>query len=202
MSKRLFVFDLGNVLMPINEQRFVDGMLHLGAKRSAMEELKEQGLLHEFETGRIEEGQFLNELKAVCPPDVSHKQIKDAWNSILLAPNKMAVALAQHLSLEHRTVVLSNTNPIHVKMFEPVFERIIPPNGLSGLFSALYYSHEIGSAKPESAIYQYLMQREKADQYIFFDDKEENLLAAREFGWTTKRIDRNTNWEDLKLFLR
>ena len=48
------------------------------------------------------------------------------------------------------------------------------------------YSHEVGLAKPDPAIYRLTEQRlgVQAHQIVFLDDRDEHVEAARTCGWS------------------
>jgi putative hydrolase of the HAD superfamily len=58
------------------------------------------------------------------------------------------------------------------------------------LFDDAFFSAEIHLVKPSPDIYQYVLQKigMKSSEVIFFDDREENLLAARDIGINTQLV--------------
>ena len=54
-----------------------------------------------------------------------------------------------------------------------------------------FASHLIGARKPDARIYAHLERemRRAGHEIIFFDDREENVEAARDRGWTAELID-------------
>ena len=88
------------------------------------------------------------------------------------------------------TALLSNTNALQ-------WELLSPTGPKAGGYPAIgrlrhrFASHQLGLAKPDPAIYAAV---EKAtghagDHVLFFDDKLENIEAARGCGWTAVQID-------------
>jgi putative hydrolase of the HAD superfamily len=49
----------------------------------------------------------------------------------------------------------------------------------------IVYSHEVGLAKPDPAIYRLTEQRlgARPDEIVFVDDHQRHVLAAEECGW-------------------
>ena len=88
------------------------------------------------------------------------------------------------------TALLSNTNALQ-------WELLSPTGPKAGGYPAIgrlrhrFASHQLRLAKPDPAIYAAV---EKAtghagDHVLFFDDKLENIEAARGCGWTAVQID-------------
>ncbi|OIO65254.1 hypothetical protein AUJ68_03745 [Candidatus Woesearchaeota archaeon CG1_02_57_44] len=79
-----------------------------------------------------------------------------------------------------RIGVLSNTERPAVDYFLPQFTRDI---GLR--FDSLVLSCDVGCVKPEDAIYAIaeLMMGVSGEELLFLDDREENVVAARNRGW-------------------
>jgi putative hydrolase of the HAD superfamily len=56
-------------------------------------------------------------------------------------------------------------------------------------FSHTTFSHRLGMAKPDAAIYEHAIEGldVKAEEILFIDDREENIVAAREAGMVALR---------------
>ena len=62
--------------------------------------------------------------------------------------------------------------------------------GFGGLFDGLFFSCDLGVAKPHQDFYR-LVARElghACDELLFFDDLEANVEAARTAGWVAERF--------------
>jgi FMN phosphatase YigB (HAD superfamily) len=93
------------------------------------------------------------------------------------------------------TGCLSNTNAAH-------WARLIHHDGSEPLAGTPEYpcipqlqhhvaSHLVRSAKPDAPIYEHFerLVGARGDQILFFDDREENIVAARARGWRAEHID-------------
>lgn len=96
------------------------------------------------------------------------------------------------------TATLSNTNPVHWEQalgFSEALRRIQHPHA----------SHLLGAVKPDREIFE-VFERTTGfgrEGLIFFDDLEENVLAARDAGWRAEHIDHAGNpAEQLREILR
>jgi len=72
--------------------------------------------------------------------------------------------------------------------------------GLEKLFKNIFATHQIGFAKPDNKIYQYVCQKLGVDssEIFFTDDLEENVVAANNIGMHAKLF---TNQSDLEAHL-
>ncbi len=103
------------------------------------------------------------------------------WTSI----NDETLRAVRRLRAEgYRTAVLSNMPweiGLHIRHNCP---------WLGELFEAAVFSCEIGIVKPEHGIYRHALERLglAAEQCLFADDTEANVVAAREVGMATVRF--------------
>jgi len=108
---------------------------------------------------------------------------------------------------------ISGTREIIVKLREQGFiigllsdharewiEYLSKKFGYHKLFHSTLYSFEAGSCKPDKKIYGLMLAKLKIkpDECVFVDDKEKNLVPAKELGMKTIRFE---NAEQLKMEL-
>jgi len=81
-------------------------------------------------------------------------------------------------------MLLSNTNALHVPYFVSLLKTQHGFEEMESLFEKVYYSHELGMRKPDRAIYEFVLRDAGIvpEETLFIDDREENILAARELG--------------------
>ena len=82
------------------------------------------------------------------------------------------------------TATLSNTNPVH-------WEQAFATSEALRRIQHPHASHLLGAVKPDREIFE-VFERTTGFQregLIFFDDVEENVLAARDAGWRAEHID-------------
>ncbi len=95
------------------------------------------------------------------------------------------------LATEVATAALSNTNPMHWARMTAQPDGSTPEFPTTARLHHLVASHEVGAAKPEPAIYEALeaMTGLVGGALLFFDDRAENIDAARARGWHAELID-------------
>jgi putative hydrolase of the HAD superfamily len=104
-----------------------------------------------------------------------------------------------------RLYVLSNTNSIHLEAFRKIAFEEHGIKDFDGLFDKVYYSHLVQKRKPNTSIFEYVLQNAglKADETLFIDDNEPNLIGARKTGLNTFLHDQdNCIYQQLTQFLK
>ncbi|MBC5836333.1 HAD family hydrolase [Flavobacterium muglaense] len=173
------IFDFGDIFINLDKQATVDGLKNLGLQEWNKEL---QQLNFSFEKGEISEEQFLNGIQKQIPT-ASIKEIKKAWNAVLLDFPLYRLEFLQLLSKKYRLFLLSNTDAIHISRFEHK-SGISFYSDFYQCFEKVYFSFEMGMRKPDTAIYQQLLNNHElqAKTTLFVDDKKENTDAALSIG--------------------
>ena len=176
------VFDLGNVIIPVDFDRTVRAFTQLGGKKaSELYHYKGQTkLFEELERGEITRKEFFNRVR----PELEHAsdtEIVDAWNAMLYDLDHSTFEYLDRLRPRFKTFVLSNINTFHAEWVENAMHHSSPHVNISHYFDFVFYSHEIGYRKPEYGAWQCIIDKEHINpqQTLFIDDKEENIEAAR-----------------------
>ena len=163
--KPILIFDICETLLDVDTSKW--------HPLSSIGGFKE--LLYEYEKGHIQTEEFLEELENRSNFD----DILNKFNSIFSGNWKegMQNLLSNLIKDGYEIHLLSNLCPIHWDIAAPILE---------GYFNKAYLSFEIGARKPNPNIYNYVNSDLGIDNNVdvlFFDDRPENIKAAREFGW-------------------
>lgn len=185
------IFDFGGVILDIEPERTIDAFTSLVGK-DALDKVIESGLLQKIETGRIQPGPFIIELKKMVGKEFSDTEFFNAWNAILLNYHPKRIEVIKKLAKSHQLFLLSNTNQIHFNHFS---QKLYNEYHLTfnDLFKKAYVSHEMGKIKPDQAIYNQVIEEQALipERTLFIEDTPENALAAEELGIKTLVIPRN-----------
>jgi putative hydrolase of the HAD superfamily len=143
------IFDLGRVLIPFDFMRAYLRMQALsGLTPDEMRaRLSRDQLVHRFETGLIENQEFVAEVASRLEVSLDYQGFCDIWSSIFLPETLVPESVVEGIRRNHRTVLLSNTNNIHFAMLDeryPILKH----------FDARILSYEVKAMKPAPAIYQ------------------------------------------------
>ncbi|MCD6659687.1 MAG: HAD family phosphatase [Lentimicrobium sp.] len=183
------IFDFGNVLLNINPALTAEAFKKLGIKdesdffggRSSIE------LMVKYERGQATSEEFIQAISASVSDKVTSEQIIDAWNALLLDFPSIRVELLQQLRSDYRLFLLSNTNQIHFEKYTQQFQAIYG-YPLESLFEKMWFSHQIGLSKPDTAVFEFVLKDKNLNpaETLFIDDTLMHVEAARKsgiYGW-------------------
>ncbi|WP_145560052.1 glucose-1-phosphatase [Yersinia mollaretii] len=183
----LYIFDLGNVIVDIDFKRVLGVWSKLSSiplatlsERFTMGEVFQQ-----HERGEVSDEDFARQLSDEMGVSLSFEQFAEGWQAVFVALRPEVIEIMQKLRAEgHRVVVLSNTNRLHCNYWPQHYPEV------AAAADHLYLSQDLGMRKPEARIYQHVLSAENtpAEQAVFFDDVEANIVAARIEGMTAIHV--------------
>lgn len=192
---RNIIFDLGDVILnidvPIASKSFAD--LSGREQSEILTIFKENELFRQFETGLMDEPTFRNYVREILNfPDLSDEAIDTAWNSLLLDLPPERVELLRKLATQYRLFLLSNTSSIHITQVNKILEASTGVAQLEDLFETVFLSYEMGLMKPDSRIYQEVLDKAglKAEETLFLDDNADNIRSAAQLGIETIHVQK------------
>ena len=179
------LFDFGAVLIPIQEERTGKAFKELGALKSLAQQ---NDLFQKFERGEITSDEFLSALQGFFfRKTIFKNDLAKAWNAVCHeAIPSDNIRLIKSLGKSYKCFLLSNTNALHLAKIKEISGRFTF-NKFSTSFDGLYFSHEMGTRKPEKSFYQKVLEEQnlQAEECLFIDDREENIDAAEALGLKT-----------------
>ncbi|MEL7122649.1 MAG: HAD family phosphatase [Bacteroidota bacterium] len=182
------IFDLGNVLLDINVQNAHDNFKALlgDEYESAYLKLWEGGHFTEFEVGKFNEAVFIDVIQKATSKTIKYQDIIDAWNGVLLEIKPARIEMLKRLGQTHDIYLLSNTNATHIEWVNQYLQRNFQFDikAFNQLFKYPFYSHLVHMRKPDAEIYEYVLSYAslKAEETLFIDDHEPNIIGARKLG--------------------
>ena len=110
--------------------------------------------------------------------------------------------LLNRIAKNQKIVLLSNTNEIHVQSFESDLKMEHGQNDLSDYFQTVYYSCRVGMRKPESRIFQHVIDLEgfNPSETLFIDDSPQHIEGAKKVGLHAYHLRANQGETILDLF--
>ncbi len=178
---KVVLFDLGNVLVDFNHKRAVERISGFCA-RSPLEIYNlffDSQVTAIFEEGKIAPQEFYFKVKEMLDLKLSYDSFIPIWNDIffLSARNRKVYALLNLLKADYQTALLSNINILHYEYLKknfPVFD----------VFHKLFFSYELGLAKPDKLIYQKVISSlaVSAEEIFYTDDRPELVESAASLG--------------------
>ncbi len=179
------IFDLGGVLLNINPLLSLLEFEKLSGldKEVLRQRLVKENVFEKFETGSFSPAQFRLELNRIMETNLNDTAIDTAWNTLLLDFPFERVQLLQQLQKNYKVYLLSNTNIIHFRNYTKEFFGKYDIQMIH-LFDKLFLSYEIGLHKPDTRIYQHVLDKLgiEPSETVFIDDSLPNIEAAVNLG--------------------
>jgi FMN phosphatase YigB (HAD superfamily) len=179
------IFDLGHVLYDIDFTKMYAAFDELGIPNfeNHFTLNKSDQIFFDLELGLISQQQFCEGFNALYNLDLQKQQIIAAWNSLLIGYRKESIEWVKNHNGKYATFLYSNTNQIHYDYFIPQYEQEMGGN-FENLFKTPYFSHKMGQRKPDPASFLHILEKERliAEETIFIDDNEPNVIAAASVG--------------------
>jgi FMN phosphatase YigB (HAD superfamily) len=196
------ILDLGGVILNLDYNRTKKAFATLGVPDfdAYYTQFKGSPLFDDLETGKVSRGAFFDALRERSGLALTDEQITGAWNAMLLDFPRQRVEYIKELRKRYRLFLLSNTNEIHHEAFQKTFWGS-EGSTLDGLFDKAYYSHLIGTRKPDEEAFRTILEEQglKAAETIFVDDTKSNFLGAQELGIQTIHLQAPMTLEGLGL---
>lgn len=202
-SEIAILFDLGNVLLPIDLSLTYQALANYSEHFSALEVENitiQESLWVDYESGLISDQDFRDKIIQRFKLSCSNLQFDQAFNALLKGWHDGLYPYLAQISQRHDLYLLSNTSHIHSKIF--LHNALGPQNeSVFSLFKRIFLSFEMALVKPNPLIYHQVLTEcgMKANQVLFFDDNLANIESAREIGFMVEHIYPPTSLEQIKL---
>lgn len=193
MAIKNIVLDLGGVLLNIDYYKTIEAFKQLGIPN--FEELftqaKQEHLFDKYESGLINSDDFIEGLKKKLPSTISEEEIKSAWNAMLLDFPDERLKFLLELKQNYNTVLLSNTNPIHLEAFLKIIHKNNGIDSLENHFDKVYFSSDMGMRKPNPEIFLEVCKDQgfKPSETLFIDDTEQHVEGAKKAGLMAAHLE-------------
>jgi glucose-1-phosphatase len=180
------IFDLGNVIIDIDYHRslnliktLVPPSFHLRVDSFYITDFHKA-----YEKGLIDSPAFRDEVRSYFQQDWDDQKVDELWNSLLGKIPGERLDLVSKLKQNYQVGILSNTNEIHIEAVNKMLKSDFDMEGFEEFFDRVFYSHEMGLAKPSEEIYFQMLEElwVPAGRVVFFDDLEANVNGAASVG--------------------
>lgn len=180
------IFDLGNVLIDIDYSRAMNLMKAAlpAALHYRVDTCYAEAFHKAYERGEIDSPSFRNAFRDYFEQSWSDAEVDFLWNSLLGELPANRLDLVRKLKAKYQVGILSNTNEIHVDAVHALLKAEHGMANFYPLFDRVFYSQEMGLAKPSAAIYQQLLLELETtgSRVLFFDDLLANVEGATALG--------------------
>lgn len=194
-------FDFGGVLFDLDYDGAIVTFKKIGLADAdqRLDRYHQRGVFELLENGRISADAFRVELEQMCGRSLTREDVLSAWLGYVGAPmDERKLAYLDELRRRgYRTFLLSNTNP-YVQSWAESAQFSKSGRPLSSYLEKCYCSYDVGLMKPDSAIFQFMLDdaRIAPAETLFLDDSPANIAAADALGIRTLLIEKNGDWFD------
>jgi glucose-1-phosphatase len=182
---KLFVFDLGNVILPF-EHRQIAVKLHETSRiqdRFTPDDLfkflfdRDRGLVNPYEEGLMSSVDFFAKLREKYKLELEFEEFRDIWNIIFEENAEINDIIIYLKNKGFPIFLLSNTNELH---FSYIMERYPIIHSIDEWI----LSYEVGAKKPKQKIYDTIFERTDTarGEVLYIDDVPEYVEAAKTYG--------------------
>jgi epoxide hydrolase-like predicted phosphatase len=180
------VFDLGNVIIDLDFERafsLIKSQIP-ATHHTKVGDFYLADFHKAYERGAIDSATFRDAIRTHFGQTWEDSKVDELWNSILGKIPAKRLELLTKLKENYKLAVLSNTNAIHIDAVYALLQTDHRMERFEPLFDRIFYSHEMGLAKPSIEIYERMLAElgTTADRVIFFDDLKANVEAAASLG--------------------
>ena len=184
MTKAI-VFDIGGVLVGLDLGRCIHAFQEiLGYDRitSLLDPYHQKGIYGDMEGGLISADDFHRLVLAESRPGCTPADVDRCMGALITGMAPDTVRTVKDMAKRYPLYLLSNNNPIAMGIINGMFRD----NGIepSTTFKSQFLSYEMRLLKPSQDIGQSNIKGIglPAEEILFIDDNETNVLAAREAG--------------------
>ena len=186
---RNVIFDLGNVLVNVEYERFINKLKNHGVTDEVYMNFFKGGnyRLLGYESGDISTEEFITKCLAGLKLKMERNEYANAFNDMFSEIKPMST-LVKQLKQEgkFRLFLLSNTSPLHFEFIKKHYDYV-------NLLEKFALSYELNALKPDDIIYTKTIDYLgiKAEESLFIDDLPENCEAAKKHGIIAICYDKN-----------
>lgn len=175
------IFDFGDIFINLDKEATYKEMAKLGVTNISEDMI---ATYYQYEMGLISTDEFVSFYQQKFP-QLNRTDLINAWNAILLDfPIKRLTFLKElAASKKYRLFLLSNTNDLHISWIQKNWGKEVYET-FKNCFEQFYLSHEINFRKPNSTIYEFVLNKNNliASETLFIDDLKENTNSASALG--------------------
>ncbi len=148
---------------------------------------KASTMFEDLETGKILPAEFYKKLCEKAGMELSAEQIDTAWNAMLGDFSANTLQWLEEVAKKFNIYLFSNTNLIHYKAFQQIFQQQTGKKSFDDYFLKAYYSHDLGLRKPYMEAFLKILELENlvAEETLFIDDTPGNIKGAEQAGLHT-----------------
>lgn len=161
--------------------------------------LYKAGVTKAFEKNQITIDEFCDEVRKVLDTPLSDVQILEAWNTLIVAAPMEHAMLLKRLSNRYNLYLLSNSDVVNADYFRKYVGANMGNDLFQTAFRKVFFSCELGLRKPEPAVFQTILVKEKlrATETLLIDDCKKHTEGASFAGLNTIWLEKGKDVSEL-----
>lgn len=198
MAVKNIMFDLGGVIMTIDQPSAVERFKEIGLKDAdtRLDPYTQSGIFGDLEEGKITDREFIRELSKLVGRELSYDECKYAWRGYTKeVPMRNIKVLDKLKSMGYRLILISNTNPF---MMDWAMSSDFSGDGrpLSAFFDSMYMSYKMKVMKPNERMFCEIIRQEgiNPEETLFVDDGPKNVSMGKTLGLKTFCPKNGEDW--------
>jgi FMN phosphatase YigB (HAD superfamily) len=180
---RLFVFDLGNVILPFDNRRIAEKLYARSTADCTADDIfgylfdTDSGAINPYEEGLASSLQFFRDLRDRYKLRLEFDEFVEIWNDIFWENVEVNEVIVYLKTKGFPLFLLSNTNELH-------FAYIIDRYPIVHLMDEWILSFEVGAKKPKRRIYDAIFEKMdvRRNEVFYVDDVESYVETAKKMG--------------------
>ncbi len=174
----LVIFDLGKVLIDFDFNIAIAKLDKFAPidRAKVMALFMNSKLARDWDRGMLNPKQFYAIIKKELNLPIEMDEFIPIWNDIF-SPKEEMIDLALRFAKNHKTVIVSNTNPWHSQHIMKKYHWLKE-------FKEFIASCEVKLLKPDHEIFHLTLSRADASpkKTLYIDDIQENIVSATKLG--------------------
>ena len=194
------IFDLGGVIVNLDNDQVKAALLELGMTRIGMflKRDKIKRLMNDFIDGLRPTEDVLTDMQSLCRKGTTHEEILKVVGKLVGDLPKSRLELLVELRKKYQVFLLSNINDVLWDMTLKQMEQL--GYSQTDCFDEVFLSYEMQLAKPDPSIYFQVIKETGMNpaSTLYFDDRRDNAEAGKEAGMKAVLVKTNHLEESLK----
>lgn len=188
------IFDLGGVILDIDENVVYKELEKLGVNVSELAHSKEfMDVMSKFDIGVYTAPTFRKKMKALVGQEkMTDQKFDSIWNAMLLDIPRERIEAIEQIKKHYKIFLMSNTNEIHYDLYIRDLQLRFGYKEFDALFNKSYFSFAEHLEKPDPRFFELILDHEHLlpEETLFIDDTAENIKVAQSLGIHTYHISR------------
>ena len=177
---RALLFDLGGVVIDLDFNRvFARWAETAGCDPAAISSrFSQDAAYQQHERGELDATSYFAALRGCLGLDLSDEEFLEGWNDLYLGPCDGIEPLLRLASRVYPIYAFTNSNPSHQSVWSSMLRQELVH------FRRVFVSSELRLRKPDLDAFRRIASETgfRIQDFLFFDDSEENVQGARTAG--------------------